>query len=431
MRLLVTGDLHLGRRSAALPPGTDPARFSALLAWERIVEAALAHEVTALVLTGDVVDRENRFFEALGPLEAGIRRLSRAGTWTLAVAGNHDFDVLPRLVEPLAGQRFHLLGQGGRWERFLLAEGGQEALAVDGWSFPRERFASDPLAAYDLPTEAPAPLLGLLHAEVGAAASRYAPTSPARLRALPHRAWLLGHVHGPGPLAGSGPVLLYPGSPQPLDSRETGVRGPWLLEITAEARPRLSQLPLANLRYEEVPVPLDDLSETADLTPRLLSALRAALTAAVEAADGHLQLLVARLRLSGRSVLAPRLTAELAEVGSLVLRHEGATAAVAGWASEARPPVDLAGLARADDALGLLARLLQELPAGGGGELLRAAEGRLGRVAGANAYAALPPLELGPAQLRAALEAAGWQLLEQLLAQRGARPANGSEAPAP
>ncbi len=48
----------------------------------------------------------------------GIRRLSRKGIQTVAVAGNHDHDVLQALSDQLPSDFFKLLGQNGKWERF-------------------------------------------------------------------------------------------------------------------------------------------------------------------------------------------------------------------------------------------------------------------------------------------------------------------------
>ena len=234
---LVTGDLHLGRRSARLPAAlANDRRGSAVAAWERVVQLALDRRVEAVVLTGDVVDRENRYYEAVGPLAAGISRLAAAGIDTVAVAGNHDFDVLPRLARVLGEPRFRVLGAGGSWQRAALERDGRPVLCFDGWSFPDLAFSTDPLDSYS-PAPCDTPVLGVVHGEVGVVASRYAPLAVPRLRAAPVAAWLLGHIHRAGPIPGAGSARALPrlaagprcrrrGGPRRLDHRGGRGAGP-------------------------------------------------------------------------------------------------------------------------------------------------------------------------------------------------------------
>ena len=68
------------------------------------------------MLTGDVVDAENKMYEAYGALERGLRRLLEAKVEVVAVAGNHDHDAFPRLVRTVEDDRLHLLGAGVQWD---------------------------------------------------------------------------------------------------------------------------------------------------------------------------------------------------------------------------------------------------------------------------------------------------------------------------
>src|SRR5688572_5171381 len=101
LRILCTGDLHVGRRPSRLAEHIDARRCSCASVWNDIVEYALRERIDLLLVSGDWVDRENRFYEAFGPIERGLRVLDGAGIDTVAVAGNHDFDVLPRLADQL------------------------------------------------------------------------------------------------------------------------------------------------------------------------------------------------------------------------------------------------------------------------------------------------------------------------------------------
>ena len=69
MRVLISGDIHIGRRSSKIPENATG--FRARDAWMKIVETAIKERVDLVLLSGDVADRDNRFWEAIGPLEAG------------------------------------------------------------------------------------------------------------------------------------------------------------------------------------------------------------------------------------------------------------------------------------------------------------------------------------------------------------------------
>jgi predicted phosphodiesterase len=421
MKILATGDLHLGRRPARLPAeAAEDLRLGTAAAWTDVVEAALTAGADVVALAGDVVDRENRFYEALGPLAWGIRRLAEAGVDVVAVAGNHDFDVLPRLAEEVASPRFHLLGRGGRWERAVLGRGGEPTLAVDGWSFPREHVREDPLPAYDLAPETRLPTLGLLHTEVDAKTSPYAPTTTARLRARPATLWVLGHRHAPGLLPGAGTPLLYPGSPLALGSGERGRHGPWRVTLAGRLVEAIEPLALSRVRYETVTVEVGGVEGREQLDARVAAGLRAALAAAAGDGGGRLVWLVARLALAGRASLKALLPGLAAEAQDLRLRDAGATASVDGLVDETRPAVDLGELARAFDPAGCLAATLLRLERGEEGTLARQALARMVEVHGGRPYARLagldPPPDLEAAH--ACLLAAGYRLLEALLAQR-------------
>ncbi|HEX6939169.1 MAG TPA: DNA repair exonuclease [Longimicrobiales bacterium] len=362
MKILCCGDVHIGRRSARLPDHADGRAASSAACWARVVERALEERVDVVALSGDVVDQANRYYEATGPLEAGLRRLAEAGIQTVAVAGNHDHDVFPRLVDDIGQERVRLLGRGGRWERVTVRCGG-ETLHVVGWSFPAARVRESPLAGFDLrPTGDDAPVLGVLHADLDQPGSDYAPVTLAGLRAAPVDFWLLGHVHAPRlyEAPGAAPVL-YPGSPQALDPGEPGAHGAWLVEVGPGRTFRAHLLPLSSVRYDAVEVDVDGVADAAELDRRVTAALRAHL-AAVAATPGAPQYLCFRLRIVGRTPLHRGLASRLeALCADLELDESGVTAVVEKVEPRTRPARELAALARGNDAVGVLARVLLAL----------------------------------------------------------------------
>jgi DNA repair exonuclease SbcCD nuclease subunit len=433
MKILCTGDLHIGRRSSRLPSHLDGRAHSAAAGWERIVDLALAEGVDIVALSGDLVDRENRFYEAVGPLESGLRRLAGAGITTVAIAGNHDFDVLPRLADTFDPASFRLLGRGGVWERVTIRRG-ESVLHLDGWSFPTQYVRESPVAAYGLPIPDDGAVLGLLHADLDQPASPYAPAALPELRARPVDFWLLGHIHTPDLHQGDGLApVLYPGSPQALDPGESGAHGVWLLELAPGRRFEARFVALSTVRYDEVVVDLTGAAELDEVDARVIAGVRASLAALEN--DDALRYLACRLRVVGRTPVHRRLAAHLeAFAPDLALPDRGVTALIEKVEIASRPAHDLAELARGNDPVALLARLLVGLEAGGHNAeltaaLLRDAERAAAEVTRARAYLALDDAGLDDAGLddagqgsrRAAgraLEHQATLLLDVLLAQK-------------
>ena len=181
------------------------------------MDLALAKSVDLVALCGDLIDRDNRYFEALGPLERGLRRLAAAGIPVRAVAGNHDFDTLPEFAASAGLDGFRVLGRGGRWEEELVRCRNGEILRLAGWSFPTEHVPDNPLLGFRIAPDPSAPCLGLVHSDLGSAGSRYAPMQISDLARPGLDLWLVGHIHKSAFVAdqGAGPAVLTPGSPRP------------------------------------------------------------------------------------------------------------------------------------------------------------------------------------------------------------------------
>jgi DNA repair protein SbcD/Mre11 len=421
VRLLCAADIHLGRRPSRLPEALadhagdlDPAA-----AWRRLVQTALDLGVDALLLAGDVVDQDDDFFEAFADLRQGVERLTEAGIPVLAIAGNHDVRVLPRLAEAVPG--FTLLGRGGHWQEHRLQGSDGVPVRVVGWSFPERVAPDDPLAA-GLPARSPETTIGLLHADRDQTGSRYAPVRSPDLQAAPVDTWLLGHVHRPDIAPGPRPIG-YLGSLVGTDPGEPGPHGAWVLDVDADGALELTLLPLAPLRWETLEVPLDGLADPADVTVRI--------TAAIDALHGALAdeafrpvAVGCRLRLTGRTALRAGVAQALAvaDPRSALYPHDGTTYFVHASSLDALPERDLDALARNADPVGLLARKLLLLQGRGEPEarreLLRAAGRRLAEVPlrrYLSAAGAAPP---GEERVAALLQAAALDALDALLAQQ-------------
>ena len=359
MKLLCVGDVHLGRQPARLPAElADEIRASELgpaAAWRLTVDLALRDEADAVLLAGDVVEQEDDFYEAYGDLRRGVDRLAAAGVRVLAVSGNHDVQVLPRLADAVPG--FQLLGRGGVWEVERVSGRDGRSVQVLGWSFPERWVSTSPFAAHALPALDPAagPVVGLLHCDRDAAGSPYAPVRSAELAGAPADAWLLGHVHKPDRLAPPRPIG-YLGSLTGLDPGEAGPRGPWRLEC-AGPEIAVQHLPLAPLRWEEVEVALDGIESAEDAHSLAVSALDA-LHERLAAERFRPRAVGCRLRFTGRTAHRRAVERSLAADDPRRIHHtrDEVRYFVHDWRMEAGPALDLDALARGADPPALLAR---------------------------------------------------------------------------
>jgi len=436
MKILCTADIHIGRRASRVPDSfEDIGRFTAANAWHDIVRCAIDEKVDLLLIAGDLVDEENRYFESYGPLESGLERLASHGIEAIVVAGNHDVEVLPRVVNRLDGaaaDSFHMLGQGGQWERHTIRREGRPVLHIDGWSFPQRHVRQNPLdsyAAFVTNRTDDAPVLVLLHTDLDQRDSPYGPVMSRQLEEHSCDFWLFGHIHLPHHRKlDNGAHFLYPGSPMALDSGESGQHGPWLLTFDGRALSDLHQRPLSRIRYETLSIALDDIHEPDAVQTHIVTELKAALARQITD-PGNLELLCARLRFVGRSKLHRQIHELSARLSELELSLHGATVIVEKVENATRPNLDLEALSRQASPVGALVSLLLELEKTGKGNgtpesdrirhLKHAALKKLNEVHNATAYSALndgslPDEEVAEAYLRRA----GYALLDALYAQK-------------
>ena len=391
LRILATADIHIGRRPSKVFDSADAARFSCARIWEAIVDKAVNESVDLVLLAGDVVEHDNRFFEATGPLEAGLAKLAAARIDTYAVAGNHDYDVLSRIVDSVDSDRLHLLGRDGYWEEALVEKDGRPVLRVHGWSFPANHVPDSPLAGYDLPSSDDLPTLGLLHADLGAQGSRYAPVTQAELASTAATIWVLGHVHAPRYIDTTpGSPILYPGSPQAMDPGETGRHGPWMIEIQGPRQVTAALLPMSKVRYEVIEIDLSGITVKDDFQSRVVARTNQYLES--HAADGSpLEYISLRLEFGGRTSVCSQIddwSRRLLDdfeprIGDVTARIDTVT-------NNTLPAIDLDELAENRDPPGVLARTLTALEADRSDEavatLVRRAHQKMLEVHDASAY---------------------------------------------
>ena len=427
IKLLCVGDIHLGRRPARLTEEllevVEASELTPGRAWRRTVDTAIRREVDGVLLAGDTVDDEHDFFEAYSHLAEGVERLLAAGIPVLAVAGNHDVQVLPRLADAIPD--FRLVGRGGTWESVpLRGRDGSQALLM-GWSFPTREVHSSPLASLPaLPrrSDGGLPVIGLLHCDRDGSSSRYAPVRARELQDAGFDAFLLGHIHRPDPFKDGGRIG-YLGSLSGLNPTETGAHGPCLLEIEPNGPVRIERIPLAPLRWERIELDVGELREAGELGGQITARIEA-LHQELRGAELRPRAVGLRIRLIGRTALRRDLEQWLRreQPRNLVIVRDDVAYFVQRVCPELRPAVDLVELARGGaDPAALLARKLLALERPGDAdraELIGRARARFGRVVQGQWYGALDRSAPDDDQTAELLRRAALTALDELLLQR-------------
>ncbi|HYW35038.1 MAG TPA: DNA repair exonuclease [Balneolaceae bacterium] len=271
MKILASADLHLGKKSSAVD--RDIEESATKFTWQRLVKWAIDQEVDAVALAGDIIDRDNRFFETIGPIQQGFEALDKAGIPVVMVAGNHDYDVLPEIMQNSNYEQVHLLGQKGRWESLSLQHH-KEKMQFLGWSFPRQHVRDDPLIqtpSADLDPNIPT--IGLVHGDFNNPESSYAPLAESNLMSAPVDCWIMGHIHKPEILRSGIPTIMYPGSPQALSPKEQGSHGPFLLTLDGREQIDIKQIPLSPVRYETLEIDISQVEDESEFRSLVLKTL--------------------------------------------------------------------------------------------------------------------------------------------------------------
>jgi exonuclease SbcD len=272
VHLLAIGDVHLGTRPGSLPEdladvGLGVEELTPEAALAIAVDRAIELKVHAVLFAGDLVESTNARFEAMRPLERAVAKLQRASIPAIAVVGNHDVEALPRLVTRIPG--LEIVGAGGKWQARTIEVGGQPAAEIVGWSFPKLRVSTSPVAeliAEPLP-KSDLPRIGLLHGDLDASGGHYAPFTSTELRDAGLDAWLLGHIHKPsfGDDNAVGVPSGYLGSLLGLSPKETGPHGPWLIKVAGTGAITHEQLPLSPLRWRHIELAIEEGDSTDDI----------------------------------------------------------------------------------------------------------------------------------------------------------------------
>ena len=252
VRFIHCADLHIDTPFKGLsevhPELREILYQSTYRSFQNIIDLAIREEVDCVLIAGDIFDSANKSLHAQIKFRNGLKRISDAGIPSFVVYGNHDpldsWSASLEWPEPVT-----IFGGEGVTHHPLIREGHVIA-RIFGISFS-ERAITDNLSLRFENHDHETPAIGLLHSNVGKNTG-HEPYAPASIKDLSSRGmdyWALGHVHNHLILKEAHPVIVYPGSAQATDPRETGPRGCCLVTLYPDGSCQTRFVPTDVVRY--------------------------------------------------------------------------------------------------------------------------------------------------------------------------------------
>lgn len=355
MKILHAADLHidspLGGLTAYEGAPAEEIRGATRRATENLIEAALDHEVSLVLLAGDIFDGDWPDYSTGLFWNEQLGRLHDAGIPAVSVAGNHDAQSQISRNLQLPPNVTQLSTSKPQTVTFDDLE-----VEVIGQGYATRDVSVDLTEAYPV-GDSHLFSIGLLHTGLNGRPGHasYAPASVDALRAKGYQYWALGHVHT-REIVHEDPWIVFPGNTQGRHARETGPKGATLLTVEGGAVDAVEHLVLDDVRWDLCSIDATCCTSADDVR----SAVAERLSTIAADADGRLA--AVRVEITGASQAHEGLWANHhgfeADIRSLA--NTGGRLWVEKVRVSTSRPVDLAA-ARDDDAIGALAQRIDSL----------------------------------------------------------------------
>jgi DNA repair exonuclease SbcCD nuclease subunit len=292
-------DLHLGSPLVGIA-ARDPELAARLAtasreAFTALVNQAIAHRVSFLIVAGDIYDGEWKDTSIGLFFNRQVSRLVRAGILVYTLRGNHDAVSVVTQSVRLPDGVFEFPSKSA--DTVLLDD---LKVAIHGRSFSNRAVPENFATSY------PAARvgwfnIGVLHTSCNGRPGHdpYAPCSLEDLVSKGYQYWALGHIHEYEQLHAD-PHVLYPGNLQGRGIHECGAKGALLVHVKDD-EVTVERLILDRVRWFDVTVDVEGLTDPNEVHD-LLSSLIRPIVAEAEA-DSQPRLLLVRIHLRGCTAL--------------------------------------------------------------------------------------------------------------------------------
>ena len=242
LKFVHAADLHLDAPFRSLPPAQAAARRQGqrqLL--DRLMSLCEEEQAAFLLLAGDVFDGQQVYPETI---EALCAALGRTAMPVFISPGNHDYLTA---ASPYRTAQFpknvHIFTAP------TLSAQETEAAVIYGHAFTAPSSQTHPLADFSAANDSRFHI-GLVHGDLGAPQSVYAPVLREEIAASGLDYLALGHVHQPSEPAQAGQtVYAYSGCPEGRGFDECGALGCYVVTLAQGKPADLRFAPLAQHRY--------------------------------------------------------------------------------------------------------------------------------------------------------------------------------------
>lgn len=261
---------------------------------QKLVDTAIEEQVDALLIAGDLFDREQQDVHTAMVLQRELRRLQENNIPVFIIWGNHDAETKFFSAGVLdLPDNVHAFGGRGGKQYFA-----DNRAVVHGVSFAKRKAPESLLGKYGKP-DPRCFNIGMLHTSLGGAEGHdnYAPCSVNELIEKGFDYWALGHIHK-RQIHHEAPAIVMPGNPLGRHINEAGERSVSLVTLVSGKKPDIRSINLAPVRFERLRLSIDNIDDK----NTAYDAMVGALNQCRESMDA--EVLIIRLELEGTSILA-------------------------------------------------------------------------------------------------------------------------------
>lgn len=265
-----SADLHLGRVFTGLRhlPGNiyEHVVESGFRALEKLIDAAIEHDVDFVLFVGDVFDSNDVSLRTILRFRQQLERLKQHEIHVFISYGNHDPFTERRYVD--WPENVTVFTDEEVTSKSFTTKTGQK-VNIYGFSYMTKEIFTDKSEEYIKVGDAEFHI-ATLHGNVDGQTDHdsYAPFSVTNLKEKDFDYWALGHIHKRQILTEE-PPIVYPGNIQGMHRKELGEKGCILVTLTDGMKPAITFIPTADVIWREEVIDITDVETFNHLLDKL------------------------------------------------------------------------------------------------------------------------------------------------------------------